>query len=372
MKSSRISVIIFPIVLIVIGYLIFSPSEASSSIKVPLHEKHRGVSWVASPYQIDSTSILDLVEKNVNWISQTPFGWQREHNSPIIGHQIGRNDGWWGESDRGLRETTRMAKQYGIKTILKPHIWLRDSQGKWRGEIEMGTEEDWNMWFSNYEEFIMHYARLAEEESIEMLCIGTELHRTCVEREADWRRLIAKIRSVYSGELTYAANFADEYEEVAFWDELDYIGVQGYFPVAKTETPEVEEILNGWKDHLADLKKYSAKYQKPVLFTEIGYKSTKDSGIEPWQWPQRLSEEERESIFSEETQANLYEGMFESLANEPFVAGFHFWKWYPKIPESVERESRRRRDDGSFNIDFTPQGKQAERVMAEWFGRMSN
>ena len=372
MKSNKVPVIIFPIVLLMIGYLIFSEAENSSTVKVLMSDKHRGVCWVATPYQIDSTSILDLVDKHVNWISQTPFGWQREHNSPQIGNQIGREDGWWGESDKGLRETTRLAKVYGIKTILKPHIWLRDSQGKWRGEIQMGSEEDWQMWFSNYEQFILHYARLAEEEQIEMLCIGTELHRTCVEREADWRNLIAKIRAVYSGQLTYAANFADEYEEVAFWDKLDYIGVQGYFPVAKTENPEVEEIMNGWKSHLGNLRKFSEQYQKPVLFTEIGYKSTRESGIEPWQWPQRMDEEERKAIFSEETQANLYEGMFEVLANEPFIAGFHFWKWYPKIPDSANGQVRRGWNNGAYNIDFTPQGKAAERVMSDWFGRMSN
>lgn len=371
MKSTKLPVIIFPILLVIVGFLIFSRSEETGSIIIKQHEKHRGVCWVASRFKPDSTAFLQLVENNVNWISQTPFGWQREHNSPLIGNQIGREDGWYGESDKGLRETTQLAKQYGIKTILKPHIWLRDSQGKWRGEIAMENEADWKTWFANYEEFILHYAKLAEEESIEMLCIGTELHRTCVEREADWRSLIAKIRGVYSGELTYAANFADEYEEVAFWDLLDYIGVQGYFPVAKNEEPSVREVKEGWSEHLKQLGNFSAKYDKPILFTEIGYKSTKGAGIEPWQWPQRMNKEDRAKIFSEKAQANLYEGMFQALANEPYIAGFHFWKWYPPIPESAERRDRFW-DDGGFNIDFTPQNKEAEKVMKNWFGRMSN
>lgn len=371
MKSKKLSIVIFPITLVLIGFLVFGRPQKQSSINISNHAKHRGVCWVASHYKPDSLAFQQLVNNNVNWISQTPFGWQREHNSPLIGNQIGRDDGWYGESDRGLRETTRMARLYGIKTILKPHIWLRDSQGKWRGEIAMETEADWKTWFANYEEFILHYARLAEEESIEMLCIGTELHRTCVEREADWRSLIEKIRSVYSGELTYAANFADEYEEVAFWDELDYIGVQGYFPVVQIEEPSVEEVKEGWSEHLKQLGNFSAKYDKPILFTEIGYKSTKDAGIEPWQWPQRMSKSDREKIFSEKAQANLYEGMFQALADEPFIAGFHFWKWFPPIPESAERRRRNYTDDGAFNIDFTPQNKLAEGVMREWFEKLA-
>ncbi|HEY9116902.1 MAG TPA: hypothetical protein VIN11_03695 [Roseivirga sp.] len=373
MKSKRLSVVIVPIIILMIGYWLFNQPTNNSSIVIPLSEKHRGVCWVASPYEIDSASILDLVGKNINWISQTPFGWQREHNSPDIGNQIGREGGWWGERDDGLRMTTRIAKSYGIKTILKPHIWLRDSQGKWRGEIQMNNEEDWQKWFANYETFILHYAKIAEEEQIEMLCIGTELHRTCVERESDWRSLIAKIRTVYSGKLTYAANFADEYQEVAFWDALDYIGVQGYFPVANSENPSLKEVTEGWLPHIEQLKKASDQYEKPILFTEIGYKSTKDAGIEPWQWPERIGREEREAIFSEEAQATLYQGMFEALSNEQFIAGFHLWKWYPKVPESIaeERRGRRGNDDGAFNIDFTPQGKEAEQVMAKYFSQFA-
>lgn len=374
MKTKRLSVVIFPIILIMTVYLVFHNSKIESGISIIAKEKHRGVCWVASHYEIDSTSILDLVQKNVNWISQTPFGWQREHNSPDIGNQIGREGGMWGESDHGLRMTTRLAKAYGIKTILKPHIWLRDSQGKWRGEIQMNSEEDWQKWFSNYETFILHYAKIAEEENMEMLCIGTELHRTCVEREADWRSLIAKIRAVYSGKLTYAANFADEYEDVAFWDALDYIGVQGYFPVAKNENPSLAEVKAGWLPHIKALEKASKQYEKPILFTEIGYKSTKDAGIEPWQWPERAASRDlRASISSQEAQATLYQGMFEALSNEPFIAGFHLWKWYPKVPESAleGRRSRWGNDDGAFNIDFTPQGKAAEQVMTDYYSRIA-
>lgn len=373
MKSKRLSMVIVPIILLMIGYLLFNQPKRDYSINILLTDKHRGVCWVASPYEIDSASILDLVDKNINWISQTPFGWQRGHNSPDIGNQIGREGGWWGERDEGLRITTRLAKSYGIKTILKPHIWLRDSQGKWRGEIQMSSEEDWQKWFANYETFIIHYAKIAQEEQIEMLCIGTELHRTCIEREADWRTLIAKIRAVYSGDLTYAANFADEYQDVAFWDALDYIGVQGYFPVAKSDNPSVGEVKEGWNPHIQALSQTSNQYQKPILFTEIGYKSTKDAGIEPWQWPQRINREEREAIFSEEAQATLYEGMFEALGDQPFIAGFHLWKWYPKVLENIDEERRSRigNDDGGFNIDFTPQHKKAEQVMAKYFSQFT-
>lgn len=336
-------------------------------VHIGLHEKHRGVCWVGGSRIVDSTMLQSLANRNVNWISQTPFGWQRGYDNPEIGNNIGNNRAWWGERDEGLRSTAQMARKYGIKTILKPHIWLRDSEGKWRGEINMKSEEDWQKWFDDYEEFILHYAKLAQAENMEMLCIGTELHKTCIEREDNWRALIKKIRAVYSGDLTYAANFSKEFEEVAFWDELDYIGVQAYFPVATSKNPSLEEVRQGWQPHLRKLEAFSKKYRKPILFTEAGYKSTKNSGIEPWVWPQRLSEEERQDIYSEETQATLYHAMFREVFDKPYIAGIHLWKWYPSQRGRLKSTSERQRH--FYNIDFTPQGKLAEKVMTEWFGK---
>ena len=367
MKSKRLAVFITPILIGLIGIGFLSQYLIKDeNLTILLAEKHRGVCWVGGPQEINASHIQRIAQHNVNWISQTPFGWQRGYDNPQIGtNRRGEKTGyqaWWGERDQGLRITTRLAKDKGIKTILKPHIWLRDDQGKWRGEIEMNTEEDWQEWFRNYEEFILHYAVLAEEEEMEMLCIGTELHKTCTEREENWRQLIAKIREVYSGELTYAANFSGEYEEIGFWDKLDYIGVQAYFSLTENEEASLEELKKGWKNPLTDLENFSRKFDKPVLFTEVGYKSTKDSGKTPWEWPQRISTEERENLHSEQHQADLYEALFTEVFDQPFIAGVHLWKWFPTYGDDDSRYRKR-----SFDIDFSPQGKLAETVMSKWF-----
>ena len=79
--------------------------------------------------------------------------------------------------------------------MLKPHIWLRKaSADEWRGIIRMDTEEDWQSWFTDYGKFILHYASLAEREKVALFCVGVELSRTAIEREADWRDLIVRIR----------------------------------------------------------------------------------------------------------------------------------------------------------------------------------
>lgn len=372
MKLKKLNSYLLPILILIIAISAVSLRKRSSndkSIFIELANKHRGVCWVGGPNKVDSSMIAVLSDNHVNWISQTPFGWQIGHSNPQIGTNIGNDRAWWGERDEGLRITTRLAKAKGISTILKPHIWLRDNEGKWRGEISMNSDNDWKKWFADYEEFILYYAQIAEEEKMEMLCIGTELHKTCVEREEDWRMLIKKIRAIYSGPLTYAANFSQEFEDITFWDDLDYIGVQAYFPLTDQENPTLKDVRQGWQPHLEKLKKFSKRFNKPILFTEAGYKSTKDSGIEPWTWPQRLGEEERENIYSEETQATLYEAMFREVFDQPYIAGIHLWKWYPSMKKRTQGRSSRQRS--FYNIDFTPQGKAAEKVMTEWFSKFS-
>jgi len=316
--------------------------------------KQRGVSWVAGR-KISPEDLKPLVRDNIEWIVQTPFGWQRNYDSPQV-ILATPNQVFWGESDEGLTVTTQMAHRLGIKTMLKPHIWLhRNGSGKWRGEIEMKSEADWERWFASYGKFILHYAKLAEKLNIEALCIGTELHLPAVRREADWRRLIEHIRRVYHGKILYAANWYREFEEINFWDALDYIGIQAYFPLTKNRDPTVEEIKKGWQPYLKAIEKVQKKFQKPVIFTEIGYKSTDDSAIEPWKWPREM--EWSKIRISPQTQANCFEAFFQTFWRREWFAGAYFWKWFPHNPQANRH----------YRYSFTPQFKPAEKVIAKWY-----
>lgn len=316
---------------------------------------HRGVAWTAGPDSIDPTDFGHLARSGVNWIAQTPFGWQPEVDRPELNSNRGRRV-WWGERDEGLTFTTLAAREAGIATLLKPHIWLFDREsGAWRGEIAMTSEEDWATWFANYTDFMMHYARLAEELEIEALCIGTELHGT-VTREAEWRSLIEQIRTVYSGRLTYAANWYEEYEDVPFWDALDWIGIQAYFPLTESEFPDADEMEQAWQRWMDDVERLSQEVSRPVLFTEVGYRSVPYAGKEPWTWPTRGERTLDERAFA--AQAAAYEGLFRAASQRTWLEGLYLWKWYPTTARSRNRSA-----------DFTPQGKPAEDVMADWYRR---
>lgn len=339
-----------------------APSAESSPAR-PL-DKHRGVSWEARG-EITSEALAPLEAVHANWIVQTPFGWQTTVDSPEV--RLALDHVLWGELDEGLEATARWARARGIRTLLKPHIWLTRAEGKWRSDIAMATDDDWQRWFRSYRAFILHYARLAERVGMEGLVVGTELHQTVKAQPEEWRRIIREVREVYSGVLTYAANWYEEYEDVPFWSELDMIGIQAYFPLSENDSgTSVAELKEGWAPHKEAIAALQRRASKPVVFTEIGYKSTPGGTREPWKW---LSRDERNTAPTDlELQERAYRAFFETFWHEPWFAGAYFWKWSPPAGPGDKRIVARATDGPGRRPDFSPQGKPAEAVLREWYG----
>jgi hypothetical protein len=257
---------------------------------------------------------------------------------------------WFSESAGGTRHLAERAQELGMGIIMKPQIWIRG--GKWTADIDFDSEELWTQWEKDYRDYILQTAALAEEIAAEVLIIGTELSNPVRERPEFFRSLIGDVRTLFSGNLTYGANWHEDYEHVTFWEDLDYIGVQAYFPISDSENPTAEELREGWDSHIGDLEAVSNRVGLPILFTEIGYRSVHYAASEPWRWPSR--DERVEPDFA--LQAELFDAFFESVWDRPWFGGAILWKLYPG--------SARR----SHDVDFTPQGKPAELVIRRWFG----
>ena len=319
----------------------------------------RGVSWVGSD-SITAAELEPLCQTHVSWIAQTPFGWQAGAAAPAVRMhtaRLGGRGGLWGESDAGLVYTARLARQRRIHTLLKPHLWVLGNNS-WPGDINMNSAADWDAWFASYSTFMLHYAQLAETAHFDGLCIGTELlHATEPVHEKAWRGLIKQIRRLYHGPLTYAANWSGEYQQIRFWDALDYVGVQAYFPLSSAASPPLDTLLRGWQPHLRALAAWQKKINKPIVFTEIGYKTTPDAAARPWEWPEYLATLDTPD---EATQARCYEAMFRACWGLPWLKGMFIWKWYPGL--KADGPARR-------HADFTPQHKPAEAVLARWYGQ---
>jgi hypothetical protein len=308
----------------------------------------RGLCWEGAR-RIGPEALAPLPDLGVSWISQTPFGWCPARDSPAL-YMVAEGHGLWGESDAGLTETARFARAHGIRTLLKPHLWVRRA---WVGQLEMRTEADWRAFFGAYESFIVHYAELAQRERFEALAVGTELMRT-TSRSADWRRVIARVRQVYGGPLTYCAAW-NEAEAIEFWDDLDFIGVQAYYPLGAQPQPQVSEIRTAWAPIAARLAALAARTGRPVVFTEAGYKSLAGGLAAPWEWS-------TEGALDLALQRDAYQALFDVFWGQPWFGGTFMWKWHPHVGRPAQPPERHARD-------FTPQGKPALDVLRSVYTR---
>jgi hypothetical protein len=299
-----------------------------------------------------------LIENNIEYLVLVPYAYQEHYNDPNLQfNRRGRRGNF--NRDSLYLEVAKHAEACGLKVLIKPHIWMRTDKGKWRSDIDFAEASDFREWADNYTAFIMHYARLSQQMNASHFCIGTELAEVTKNHPDYWRDLISQVRQEYHGKIFYAANWYKEYEHISFWSELDYVGIQAYFPLCKKENPSIEELMTGWKPIVSRLKKFSKNVNKPILFSELGYKSTHDAAVDPWEWVD--GSDKLTKTLSAQTQAYCYEACFRSLWDQSWFAGTLIWQWQAHYDQDSMSTSD--------NIDFTPQHKPAQIVMAKWFGK---
>lgn len=250
-------------------------------------------------------------------------------------------------TDADLTHLIAKAHTLGLKVMLKPHIDLSNDPSHWRGQISMATSADWALWFSNYQVFITHYAALAQTTGAEMFAVGTELEGTS-GHVAEWRAVVAAVRRVYTGPITYASNHGEEVS-VNWWDALDFIGVDAYYPLTSVANPTVAQLKAAWAPAVTMLGNLSTKYGKPILFTEVGYQSQAGANITPWNVTS--------NVLDVQEQANCYTALLEVFRDLPWWRGVFWWSATPN-----------RNQGGLTDMDFTPINKPAQDVLRLYYG----
>lgn len=299
------------------------------------------VTWEKERFasQYSDESLEKLASLGVEYLSICVTLYQEQYNST----EIKPTDQT--PSDRSIVHTIKRAHTLGLKVMLKPHIDLLDKYDGtyWRADIGFNTEDDWKKWFLEYKKNITHYAKMAEKEKVELFCVGTELSFT-TQKDSEWRTIIEEVKKIYSGELVYAANW-DNFKNIKFWDILDYVGIDAYFPLTYESAPTIEDLKKGWEKWKYEIETWQVQVNKPIIFTEIGYASTPHAPYTPWKGGTCGNADP-------EIQARCYEAFFQTIWNEPWLAGVYWWKWDTNINAG-----------GEYNRQFTPQNKPAQEVI---------
>ncbi|WP_139828064.1 glycoside hydrolase family 113 [Marivirga sericea] len=338
-RNFTIGFIILIIIVAFSGSIFFPDSRTAKP------EKIKGFNLVAPPQVFPLDSLQKVKEVGASWVAIVPYAFCNAQTGEItFDHQRQ----WWGEKPTGVKETIIMAKSLGFRIMLKPHLWV-GGQG-WAGDLEFESDSLWEVFEEQYTAYISTYAKIADSLNVEIYCLGTEIRKSTGSRNDFWIELISKSRSTYSGKLTYAANW-DEYDQIEFWNQLDYIGIDAYFPLSEKKSPTTQELIKAWLEPKKEMKKISEKYHRPILFTEYGYESIDYNTMGHW----KLSKDSLSVNF--DNQKIAFRALYQTLNQEDWWVGGFIWKWH------LTRNGLHRRTVKAF----TPQNKPAIETITSAF-----
>ena len=270
--------------------------------------------------------------------------------------------------DLALASAVVEARSLGLRVMLAPQV-MASPAGTWADALSLGGDDGIREFFAAYGRVLSHYALLGELLGVELLCLGNErvlVTNTRVDAGDDevtrqrcelllglWRALIADVRRAFSGRLTYAAESTTELDNVGFWEDLDFVGVDLFLPV---EEPRGDIGRQQARARLAaslgQCLDQAQRAGRPLLIVQAGYPSHDTAHESP------LLARGRVDV---ELQANLLELLSEALrdarARGP-LAGVFLWRWDPD-PHA----------GGAADPSHTPQGKPAEALLKSFFRR---
>jgi hypothetical protein len=242
--------------------------------------------------------------------------------------------------ESAIRRAIREAHQAHLAVLLFPILRLTEQHAadEWRGTLK---PSDRAAWFRSYEKKLGALAKLAAQEKVEELSIGSELS-TMDEDHDSWSPIVKDVRAQFHGALTYSGNW-DHFQKVAIYDLVDHIGLCGYFALGGSS---VDDLSRTWRDLRAELERFAQKHERPLLFTEIGYLSQRGAAAWPW-------DEGSKQPVDLEDQRRCYAAFCRIWRDAPLLRGVYFWNWYGW--------------GGSSSRGYTPRGKPAADEIRSFF-----
>ena len=244
-------------------------------------------------------------------------------------------------SDAALAALVGQAKARDFTVMLRPVLDEASVLPHWRGQIQPSSP---SAWFDSYRALVVSYARLAQRTGADSIGVGTELN-SMEPNVAAWRGLIAGVRQVFAGQVTYSVNWETSSSDFqsGFWADLDFLSVDAYFPLDGTPAvATVPQMTADWQRWLDLLQRLDRAFGKPIVFTEAGVAPKLGAHLEPWntQAGSQLDLDEQSAYY----QATC-------AATTRSISGLYWWAAGPELPVDLAPD------------DYNPLGRPAEAAM---------
>jgi hypothetical protein len=306
---------------------------------------HPGVGYGSAAY---GRTLGEARAMGATWVAVTPFGRVADLRGSGVDLTF---ESPFERNRRDVARAVEMAHARGLRVLLVPHLWVES--GEWRALIDPVTDDGWARWAESYGRFVRAWAEVAQETRADMFSVGVEMRLWATSRHAPaLERIVADVRRTYHGLLTYSANW-DDVDDTVILGDVDVIGINAFYPLAEKEGASDATLLEGGERVRAKVHALAERWERPVVFTEIGYTTRPDPAVKPWEWPDAMSHPR----VDEKAQAAAYRGLVAPLLEEPDFAGFFVWRVYAD-PDDVSQEAP---------WGFSPRGKLAELVVRDAF-----
>jgi hypothetical protein len=345
--------------------------------------------FVADPTDRKVSSTYDtMVKDGAEWFSYDYYWTYRNYTVPEIVDEAGYIKGY--PDAAGIGKMVKAVHEKGMRFFLLTELewnilpgeaeslswddWFRYLNEKWSkggqfdrqmGERLTADPADpeanayWDRWFTQFEPFMIKAATIAEDNNIELLCLGKQLGGPMnPKNEQRWRALIRKVRAIYHGKITQTVFFSgwQKYEETMPWaDELDYITSYYYSQFSKKEHPSLDELTSAMESTNRDrFDILYNKFRKPLIII-TPFQSRDYAAKMEWFEPMASAPQVKQDFIA---QADLYEAFFESTLDEPWLGGVFTWGYWIE-PDFNPKYS--------FDKSSSIRSKPAELVVRKWF-----
>lgn len=312
-------------------------------------KKINGVVIAASEQKTDKKLLKSVTNISANYIELKPVAFSKE-NKPMLFYN--KPTQFWGEREEGIETLIIQAHESHLKVFLNPSVFIAVKGSP--ATFNLKDDVTWQKWENRYRDYILSYAVLAEKHHVAIFSIGNSMNNAIADRPEFWKRLITDVRKIYSGKITYGADWND-YQNIPFWSKLDFIGINAYYPLTTSKTPDIKTLTGAWRQPFFDLKYFSQKNKKQILFTEFGYRSADGCAGNQNELPD-------DHLYigkaNQQSQAAAYAYLLTLFYKENWFAGSFAYNWQLKNDAG-----------GSMNNDYTPQNKTAQEILKIMFSK---
>lgn len=299
-----------------------------------------------------SLSLINLSKVGANMVALNVWWYTPSSTSTTIA-PVGNSS----PTMDAVKQAIDQIHSLGMQVLLKPMIDV--TGGPWRGEINPSSA-DVPAWFTSYSSFINSFADVAQQKGVEMFSVGCELNGM-EQYAANWSNVIGGVRSRYNGPLTYSATWSANglgrggYLNVPWWNQLDKIGIDAYFPLTNINNPTEAQLQNAWNNRANSIEAWRASSgltNMKVLFTEAGYTSQDGTNRAP------TSRLDGNPPADPQEQADCYQALLTIMSQRSWYDGAFWWNWLNQ-PNAGRF--------GPSVTDYTPQNKLAQQVLMNYY-----